>query len=216
MFPHQYDSILLEKSYDKPIPKRSNKKPYVPLNYRGITLIFGVAKTYFSLLNNRIVQYCNELELFADEQNGFRSGRSCEGHIFSLPNSIKGKVDKNTSIYSAFIDLEKAFDWVNRDFLYNLVSNNIGGKFYFAIKSFMCETLSCVESRYKCRTEYFTNHCGVRQGHLLSPILFGLDINDLARSLKENGPTIQVGDVNLNVLQYTDDMVLITESEADL
>ena len=134
-----------------------------------------------------------------------------------MPNSIKGKVDKNTSIYSAFIDLEKAFDWVNRDFLlYNLVSNNIDGKFYFAIKSLLCETLSCVESRYKCRTEYFTNQCGVRQGDPLSPILFGLYINDLARSLIENGPTIQVGDVNLNVLQYADDMVLITESEADL
>ena len=101
----------------------------MPLNYRGISLISGVAKTYFSLLNNRIVHYCNELELFADEQNGFRPGRSCEGHILSLPNSIKGKVDKNTSIYSAFIDLEKAFDWVNRDFLlYYLVSNNIDGK----------------------------------------------------------------------------------------
>ena len=77
MFPHQYDSILLEKSYNKPIPKRSNKNPYVPLNYRGISLISSVAKTYFSLLNNRIVHYCNELELFADEQNGFRPGRSC-------------------------------------------------------------------------------------------------------------------------------------------
>ena len=66
-----------------------------------------------------------------------------EGHIFSLPNSIKGKVDKNTSIYSAFIDLEKAFHWVNRYFLlYNLVSNNIDGKFYFAIKSLPCETVS--------------------------------------------------------------------------
>ena len=103
----------------------------MPLNYRGISLISGVAKTYSSLLNNRIVHYCNELELFADEQNGFQPGRSCEGHTFSLSNIIKGKVDKNISIYSALIDLERALDWVNRDLLlHNLVSNNINGKFY--------------------------------------------------------------------------------------
>ena len=206
-----------KKAIIKPIPKGSNKDPYVPLNYRGISLISCVAKTYSSLLNNRIVHYCNELDLFADEQNGFRLGRSCEDHIFSLSSIIKGKVNKNTSIYCAFIDLEKAFDWVNRDLLlYNLVSNNIDGKFYFAIKSLLCETLSCVELRYDCRTEYFMNQCGVRQGDPLSPTLFGLYINDLARSLKENGPTIQVGDVNLNALLYADDMVLIAESEADL
>ena len=64
-----------KKAIIKPIPKGSNKDPYVPLNYRGISLISGVAKTYSSLLNNRIVHYCNELELFADEQNGFRTGR---------------------------------------------------------------------------------------------------------------------------------------------
>ena len=89
----------------KPILKGSNKDPYVPINYRGISLIFCVAKTYSSLFNNHIVHYCNELELFVDEQNGFRQGRSCEDHIFSLSNIIKGKANKNTSIYCAFIDL---------------------------------------------------------------------------------------------------------------
>ena len=65
-----------------------------PLNYRGVSLISCVAKTCSRLLNNRIVYYCNELELFADKQNGFRPGRSCDDHIFSLSNIIKGKVNK--------------------------------------------------------------------------------------------------------------------------
>ena len=206
-----------KKAIIKPIPKGSNKDPSVPLNYRGISLTSCVAKTYSSLLNNHIVDYCNGLELFADEQNGFRPGRSCEDHIFSLSNIIKGKVNINTSIYCAFIELEKAFDWVNRDLLlYNLVRYNIDEKFYFAIKSLLCETLSCVELRYDCRTAYFMNQCGVRQGDPLSPTFLGLCINDLARSLKENGPTIQVGDVNLNAILYADDMVLIAASEAGL
>ena len=66
----------------KPIPKGTTKDPFVSLNYRGISLISGVAKSYSRFINNRIMGYCNELGIFVDEQNGFRSGRSCEGHIF--------------------------------------------------------------------------------------------------------------------------------------
>ena len=149
----------------------------MPLNYRGLSLITCVAKTYSSLFNNRIVHY------IVMSWNYLLMNKMVFGHeddIFSLSNIIKGKVNKNTSIYCAFIDLEKAFDWVNRDLLlYNLVSNNIDGKFYFAIKSLLCETMSCVELGYNCRMEYFMNQCRVRQGDPLSPTLFGLYINDL-------------------------------------
>ena len=71
-----------------PIPKGSDKDPYLPLNYRGISLNSCLAKVFSSILNKRIVSYCNELDLLVDEQNGFRAGRSCEDHIYSLTSVI--------------------------------------------------------------------------------------------------------------------------------
>ena len=44
----------------KPIPKGPTKDPFAPLNYKGISLISCVAKSYSSFINNRIVGYCNE------------------------------------------------------------------------------------------------------------------------------------------------------------
>ena len=40
-----------------PIPKSTTKDPYIPLNYRGISLIFCVSKIYSAILNNRINSY---------------------------------------------------------------------------------------------------------------------------------------------------------------
>ena len=99
----------------KPIPKGADKDPYIPLNYRGISLLSCVGKCYSSLLNNRIVGFCNQADIFADEQNGFRQGRSCEDHIFSLYGTVKNNLNKGNSSFCAFVDLEKAFDWLNRD-----------------------------------------------------------------------------------------------------
>ena len=83
-----FDSSLVPsvwlKSIITPIPKNAQKDPYTPLNYRGISLLSCVSKVYSSLINNRIQLYCNMTDMLVDEQNGFRSGRSCEEHIFTL------------------------------------------------------------------------------------------------------------------------------------
>ena len=84
------------------------------------------------------------------------------------------------------MDLEKAFDWVNRDLLlYRLLQNNITGKMYFAVKSMLCNTESCIQLDKFTKTDWFNNTYGVRQGDTLSPTLFSLYINDLAKTLKE-------------------------------
>ena len=59
-----------------PIPKSATKDPYIPLNYRGISLISCVSKIYSAILNNRINSYTDLTGIVAEEQNGFRKGRS--------------------------------------------------------------------------------------------------------------------------------------------
>ena len=203
------------KSIVKPIPKNLEKSPYVPLNYRGISLISCIAKIYSGILNSRVSAYLEDSKIL-EEQNGFRKDRSCEDHIFVLSSLIKSKKAENKSAFPSFIDVSKAFDCINNDFLYyKLIKNNIGGKIYYAIQELYKETLSCVQLS-NMRTEWFQTLYGVRQRDNLSPILFNIYISDLAEELKSMNLDIIMGDMDICILLYTDDIVLVSENEQNL
>ena len=76
------------KAIISPIPKSSTLDSRIPINYRGTRLISCVAKIYGSILNARVQDMLEEEELIVDEQNGFRSSRSCQDHIFVLDSVI--------------------------------------------------------------------------------------------------------------------------------
>lgn len=195
-----------------PILKDKSSDPRIPLNYRGISLQCVTAKIFSSVLNNRLMVYLEDNELLVDEQNGFRRQRSCLDHIFSL-NSV---IQNNNSTFVTFIDLQKAFDTVDRELLqYCLLTHGIDGNFYHTIISLYSNTESCVRLNDKY-TDWFRCSVGVRQGDNLSPTLFALFINDLAVKLKTLNKGAQINNYNLSLLLYADDIALISHSENDM
>lgn len=156
--------------------------------------------------------YLEDNELLVDEQNGFRRHRSCLYHIFSL-NSV---IQNNNSTFVTFIDLQKAFDTVDRELLpYCLLTHGIDGNFYHSIKLLYSNTESCVRLNDKY-TDRFRCSVGVRQGDNLSPTLFALSINDLAVKLKTLNKGAQINNYNPSLLIYADDIALISHSENDM
>jgi len=207
---------LWTKSIIKPIPKSATKDPCVPLNYRGISLLSCVSKLMSGIMNDRICKYYDRAGLMVDEQNGFRKNRSCEEHIFTLTSIIRNRKGVGLPTFVAFIDLEKAFDRVDRTLLlYRLLCYNIDGKIYKIIKRMYTNTTSCLKLNNHF-TDWFDVSSGVRQGDNLSPTLFSLLINDLATHINQLNKGIQVGQDNISILLYADDMVLISENERDL
>ena len=57
-------------------------------------------------------------DLLVDEQNGFREGRSCQDHVCVLSSIIPNRDTQNLWTYAAYVDFEKAFEWVDRDLLF--------------------------------------------------------------------------------------------------
>ena len=205
------------KAIISPIPKSSTSDSRIPMNYRGISLISRVAKIYSSILNARVLDVLEEEELIVDEQNGFRSGRSCEDHIFVLDSIIRNRLSEDMPTFTAFIDLQKAFDCVNRDFLLNkILANGIDSKVFLAIKSLYSYTEACVKLPGGLYTDWFQTLFGVKQGDNLSPTLFSVFLNDLATVINDLNAGVNTPNAGNVSILYADDIVLIAPSEENL
>ena len=67
-------------------------------------------------------------------------------------------------------------------------------------------------------TDWFPVLSGLKQGCLLSPLLFNLFANDLGEAIDATGLGIDINGVTgkLNMLLYADDFALIADTEEDL
>ena len=203
------------KSIITPIHKQGKDKSE-PLSYRGISLMSTTAKIFTTILNNRIKLYLETNNLLVEEQNGFRKGRSCQEHIFVLNSIIRNRNNKNQATFACFIDMAKAFDSVNHTLLWNsLINLGIEGKILKIIRNMYSNIEACV-SLDGHHTEWFGIHGGVRQGDNLAPTLFTVFINSLAAKVKEEQTGVNLEYLNLPILLYADDIVVMSETEEGL
>ena len=115
------------------IPKK-DKEARDPLQNRCITIVCCVAKIYSSILNKRLQKYLESNNILAEEQNGFRVGRSCIDHIFVMCTVLRNRKLLGKETFLCFIDYKKAFDSVDRNLLlYKLSSIGVNGHMYSAI-----------------------------------------------------------------------------------
>ena len=198
-----------------PIHKKGPKNN--PSNYRGITLMSCLGKLFLTVLNNRLLQYCNDNKILSDKQLGFVAGnRTSDAHIV-INNLVRKYCHKNGSkIYSCFVDFSKAFDTIPRDILLTKLRKfGINGNFFNIIKGIYEKDKSCVKigNQY---TETFDVSLGVRQGCVLSPLLFNIFMADLAKKLDMSEGLPKITNMEISSIFWADDIVMFSESEDGL
>ncbi|KAL5015362.1 hypothetical protein ScPMuIL_009632 [Solemya velum] len=199
-----------------PIPKSAMGDKRDPLQYRGISLVPAIYKLYCGILNNRLTFWCDNNDILNDSQNGFRHGRSTIEHLHSLTTIIETRKLQQKSTYCAFVDFKKAYDRIDRHLLWEkLQFYGLDGNFLSALKAIYSNTRCCVRVNGIC-TEWFDVTCGLKQGCLLSPLLFNLFINDLAVFFNGTGKGIDINGERVAILLYADDVVLLAETPEDL
>ena len=186
-------------------------------NYRGITLMSCLGKLFLSILNNRLGIFAKEHRLLSPSQLGFVAGNRCSDAHIIIYNLIKNKChSQNSKIFSCFVDFKKAFDSVPRDLLLKkILGMGITGKFFNILRNIYTTDKACVKIG-QTRSDFFGLNIGVRQGCILSPLLFNLFISDLAKKFDTMEGKLQLGSISLNSLFWADDLVLFAETKEDL
>lgn len=185
-------------------------------NYRGITLLSVLGKLFTRVLNNRLVTWAEEFRIYIEAQGGFRPGRGTVDNIYVLDCIVNSFLSEGKSLYSAFIDFSKAFDYVVRDNLwFKLIKVGITGKMLDMIRGIYNKVKTRVFHQ-GLKSDEFECSLGVRQGDCLSPFLFAMYINDLESSLLHSGCGIDVGQLHLPLLLYADDVILLSDSKEQL
>jgi len=59
-------------------------------------------------------------------------------------------------------------------------------------------------------SDFFKVSCGVRQGGILSPVLFNLYVDDLIELLRDSGYGCYVSKTFIGCIMYADDLILVS------
>ena len=95
------------------------------------------------------------------------------------------KLDRNCIVYAGFMDLEKIYDRVNREAIWQVLRMyDVGGKLLNGIKSMYVNSLACVRVKGG-ESEHFRINSGVRQGFIMSLWFFNVYMDTDERG--ENG-----------------------------
>ena len=143
-----------------------------PEMYRGITLNFCFSKTCSAILNNRLNDYAEHVELITQSQAGFRKGFSTVDNIFVLYSLITIYFSQGKKLYCTFVDFKCAFDTVWRSGLWQkLQKSNIKGNIFTVIYN-MYQNIKTRVKHGNELSEYFISHTGVKQEENVSPFSF--------------------------------------------
>ena len=228
------ESVPIEWSMGMIYPIHKSGDKVNPDNYRGITLLSVVGKLYCTILNQRLMSWCELNGILVKEQGGFRKHRGTTELLYILNDVIRNrqhqKNPNNRRVFAAFIDIRKAYDRIWRDGLWlNMHQVGIQGKLWRIIKNLYQSVQSKVLLN-NSHTDWFNIGVGVRQGCVLSPLLFNLFINHLAEEiiklkvgLKLNNTELGSDSdsdpdpaVSISILLYADDIVLLADTAEDL
>ena len=194
------------KGQIKPILKDNSLGKTQSGNYRPIMNSSNFLKIFESCLGPIIDRYI----VLNKRQFGFRAKTSCLSAHIILKEIIKKYNSENSNVYSAMVDISKAFDKVNHSILINtLQSLSLPISVSNTIKNMFDNTYAnvCVNGIY---TSEWRIRNGTRQGGLLSPKFFALYINKMIEKISEMEVGCNLAGIRTNIICFANDVCLLS------
>ena len=191
-----------------PLPKGRWKSKRDSENYRAITLSSLLGK-----LLDIIIIFKEGEKLETDNlQFGYKQGVSTTMCTSILRETVSYYTTKGTSVYGLMLDATKAFDRVNYCKLFKIL-------LFRDVNPLICRFLLNMYTNQALRVRWcntfsdkFNVSNGVKQGGILSPILFAIYMDGLISNLRTSGLGCRMSRHYVGVIVYADDVVILAPS----
>jgi hypothetical protein len=180
-------------------------------NYRGIAVGSILGKVYERVLYARANEAAEQHALRAPTQCGFRKGHGTLDGMFVLRHLVDKARRDGKRLFCLFVDFEKAFDSVPRpELLRRCRALGMHGKFLRAIEALYAEILMAMKLQGRVGPAFASTQ-GTKQGGELSPLLFGMFIEQLHDLILDQCPGVgpMVGGMRVPDIMYADDVACL-------
>ena len=161
----------------KLLPKKGHLSD--PNKWRGIALLDICSKIISSIIANRFEKH---YRTFANEaQCGSLQKKGCADANFSVNLSLQTIREHGESTYCIFVDLIKAYDTVNRELLWKILTR-------YGVPNVIIKILKKLYNNpiiFLSEKTSFKATCWVKQGDNLPPILFVILFNAVTETLEK-------------------------------
>ena len=172
-------------------------------DFRGIAISPVISKVFEHCVLDRYQHFLTTV----DNQFGFKKGLSCSHAIYTVRNLVERFISGGSTVNICAIDLSKACDEViHCALLLKLMQRNNSDNLLCIFENWFNNCYTCV--KWKSMSSFFKIEFGVRQGSVLSPHRFSININDIVSRFNINQ--------RLFIVLYADDILLIAPSLTEL
>ena len=181
-------------------------------NYRPVMQSSCILK----LFELHLEEVLSEKLHFSSRQFGYVAQTSTTDACLILKETVNKYISKGGKAFALFVDLSKAFDNVNHFMLGQLL---IDRDVPPDLVMFLMHYLRNQEARIVWNGVKGKYHCidkGVRQGGILSPLLFKLYVDNVLREITAMEVGCKLGILRVNILAYADDFVILADTKEHL
>ena len=177
-------------------------------NYRGISLCNALCK----LIDLIIIEKCDGYLYTSELQFAYKRDHSTMLCTAVYKETVSHFLENGSNVYACLLDASSAFDRVHYGKLFDvLMKRNMPAVFIrLLLDSYLNQRICAAWGA--CKSDFFQATNGVKQGSIISPILFTVYVDELIARLQASGLGCNIGRSYIGVLGYADDLTLLSPS----